>query len=232
MFDPAHATRRSFLAASAALAASIAAQEAALATQAPPLHPEAQKGLDTLMAGNARFVADKAICPPLTARRLELAEAQHPFAIIVSCSDSRVPVEIVFDQIPGNIFGVRIAGNFVDDNGLGSIEYGVAALKSSLILVLGHTHCGAVKATVQYVKDGTAQPSHIQGLVDAIEPAAKSTKGKSGDWYANATVQNVKNNANALSSRSPIVAKAVQERTLSIVGGVYDLDTGRVTIVT
>ncbi len=203
----------------------------AIAAATPPLHASAQQGLDTLMAGNARFVADKAVCPPLTARRLELAEAQHPFAIIVSCSDSRVPVETVFDQVPGNIFGVRIAGNFVDDNGLGSIEYSVAVLKSSLILVLGHTHCGAVKATVQYVKDGTTQPSHIQSLVDAIAPAAKSTKGKPGDWYENATVQNVKNNVSELPARSPIVSKAVAARTLSIAGGVYDLNTGRVTIV-
>jgi carbonic anhydrase len=231
MSDRSQTTRRSFLASGATLAAALAVREAAFAA-APALHPAAQKGLDELMAGNARFVADKAQCPPLTARRLDLAEAQHPFAIIVSCSDSRVPVETVFDQIPGNIFGIRVAGNFVDDNGLGSIEYGVAALKSSLILVLGHTHCGAVKAAVAYVKDGTRQPSHIQGLVDAIEPAVKSTKGKPGDWYENATIQNVKSNAGALASRSPIVAKAVEAQTLSIAGGVYDLSTGRVTIVT
>ncbi len=233
MIDHSPASRRSFIRGGALFAACVAApQIVAAAASSPPLHPEAQKALDTLMAGNQRFVADKAVCPPLTARRLEIAEGQHPFANIVSCSDSRVPVETVFDQQPGNIFGVRLAGNFVDTNGLGSIEYSVAVLKSSLILVLGHTHCGAVKATVQYVKDGKPQPSHIQALVDAIEPAAKSTKGKPGDWYENATVQNVKSNVGALVSQSPIVAKAVEAHTVSIAGGIYDVHTGRVTIVT
>jgi carbonic anhydrase len=125
------------------------------ASAAPVLAPphDASSALAALMAGNARFVADKAACPPLTARRLELAEGQSPFAIIVSCSDSRVPVETVFDQIPGNIFGIRIAGNFMDRGGVGSIEYAVAVLKSPLILVLGHSECGAVKAALAYAKD-------------------------------------------------------------------------------
>lgn len=223
-------SRRAFLTAGGL--AAVASLAPGITLAAAPLHPEAQKGLEELMAGNARFVADKAVCPPLTARRLDLAEAQHPFAIVVSCSDSRVPVETVFDQIPGNIFGVRVAGNFVDDNGLGSIEYSVAVLKSSLILVLGHTHCGAVKATVGFAKDGARQPSHIQNLIEAILPAAQSTKGKPGDWVENACVANVKGNVAAVTARSPIVAKAVQERTLSVAGGVYDLHTGRVTIVT
>jgi carbonic anhydrase len=226
---PTRSSRRSFLAAGALTAVAAVGPRLTLAA---PLHPQAQKELDALMAGNARFVADRAVCPPLTARRLELAEAQSPFAIVVSCSDSRVPVETVFDQIPGNIFGVRIAGNFVDDNGMGSIEYSVAVLKSSLILVLGHTHCGAVKATVGFVKDGTAQPSHIQGLVEAIAPAARATKGKPGDWVENACIANVKNNVEALTARSPIVKEAVEGKRLSIAGGVYDLNTGRVTIVT
>lgn len=227
---PLHTSRRSFLTASAFTA--LAAAGGDVAAAAPPLHPGAQKAIATLMAGNARFVADKAVCPPLTARRLELAEEQHPFAVIVSCSDSRVPVETVFDQVPGNIFGVRIAGNFVDDNGLGSIEYSVAALKSSLILVLGHTHCGAIKATVAFVKDGTPQPSHIQGLVNAITPAAKAAQGKPGDWVENACIANVKSTVAALTVRSPIVANAVANRSLSLAGGVYDLNTGRVTLVT
>lgn len=224
-------SRRTFLTLSAGLAMAPALGVPQLAN-ALPVQVAAQRALSELKAGNERFVADKTIHPPLTARRLEIAEEQHPFAIIVSCSDSRVPVETVFDQVPGNIFGIRIAGNFLDDNGLGSVEYGVAELNSSLVLVLGHTHCGAVKATVNYMKDGEKLPSHIQGLVDAIEPAAQSTKGKPGDWYENATVQNVKNNVAAVSSRSPIVAKAVEGGTLSVAGGIYDLNTGRVKLIT
>ncbi|HET9028935.1 MAG TPA: carbonic anhydrase [Candidatus Aquilonibacter sp.] len=222
-------SRRLFLAGSLGTLGVLAASRP---VSSAALHPEARNALDTLMAGNARFVADRAICPPLTARRLELAEGQSPFAIVVSCSDSRVPVETVFDQIPGNIFGVRVAGNFVDEHGLGSIEYSVAVLKSTLILVLGHTHCGAVKATVQYVKDAKPQPSHIQSLVNAIEPAAKAAKGEPGDWVENATIANVKESVANLPRRSTIVEKAVSAKQLSIAGGVYHLDTGRVTIVT
>lgn len=222
-------SRRVFLGAGASVVLASLADPVQAA--APALHPQAHATLDDLMAGNARFAADKATCPPLTARRLELARGQSPRAIIVSCSDSRVPVEIVFDQQPGAIFGVRLAGNFVDDNGLGSIEYSVAVLKSALILVLGHTECGAVKATVDFVKAGTRQPSHIQNLVDAIAPAAREARSRSGDWVANATLQNVKDTVSALASRSEIVGKAVADKTLSVAGGVYDLHSGRVTIV-
>ncbi len=225
--------RRSFIARTgASFAAALGAQSVLPEVLAAAPMPEAgQTGLQKLMSGNARFVADKAICPPLTARRLELSEGQSPFAIIVSCSDSRVPVETVFDQIPGNVFGVRIAGNFLDDNGLGSVEYSVAVLKSSLILVLGHTDCGAVKAAVTYVKDGTTQPSHIQGLVAAIAPAVKIAKHRPGDLLANAIVENVRENVAALTARSPIVANAVKAGKLAIAGGIYDLHSGKVTII-
>jgi carbonic anhydrase len=221
-------SRRSFLFAGGLAAAGLATGTILDAR----LPPGSKKALDELMAGNERFASDKAECPPLTARRLELAEGQHPFAIILSCSDSRVPLDTVFDQVPGSIFGVRVAGNFVDDDGLGSMEYAVEHLHSSLILVLGHSKCGAVIASVEFVKNGTPAPSYVQNLVKAIEPAAASTKGKPGDWVENACVANVKNNVAALTARSHIVAEAVEKQTVSIAGGVYNLKTGRVTIVT
>jgi carbonic anhydrase len=206
---------------------------AALPDAASAVTPEGATSLRSLLEGNERFVADRATCPPLTARRLELAvDGQKPFVIVVSCSDSRVPAETIFDQGPGNIFGIRVAGNFVDDNGLGSIEYSVATFASSLILVLGHTDCGAVKATVKFVKSGTTQPGQIQSLVDAIVPAAKATKNEPGDWIANATVRNVHDNIASLAQRSSIVSEAVNAKKLSIAGGVYDLHTGKVAIVT
>jgi carbonic anhydrase len=212
-------------------AASVAAT--ALPRRTIALTPAASESLSTLLEGNARFVADRAVCPPRTARRIELAvDGQRPFAIIVSCSDSRVPVEPIFDQESGHVFGIRVAGNFVDDHGLGSIEYSVATFASSLILVLGHSDCGAVKATLKYVKDGTTQPSYIQSIVEAIAPAAKATKAESGDWLVNATVRNVHDNIARLTARSPIVAEAVSAKRVSIAGGVYDLHSGRVTIMT
>jgi len=222
-----HYDRRTFLLQAGSGLALAAAPDAAAA-----MAPDAKFALQTLLEGNRRFVADRAACPPLTARRLELASGQQPFAIIVSCSDSRVPVEIVFDQIPGNIFGIRLAGNFVDEHGLGSIEYSVASFASSLILVLGHTDCGAVKATVKYVKEGTSQPGHIQSLVDALAPAAKASKNAPGDWVANATAQNVRDNVAGLHARSTIVGGAVSDGKLSIAGGIYHLHTGEVTIIT
>jgi carbonic anhydrase len=185
--------------------------------------------LALLKAGNARFVAGKPECAPLTARVAELASGQNPVAIVLGCSDSRVPVETVFDQPPGNVFVVRVAGNYLTDDGLGSIEYAIAVLKSKAIVVLGHSSCGAVSAAVSYVKSGTTQPGHIQELVTSLEPAAKATKGHPGDWVANAIAENVTLNVAALTSRSSIVADAVKSGSLGIYGGVYDLHGGKVS---
>jgi carbonic anhydrase len=162
---------------------------------------------------------------------MELAQGQEPFAAIVSCSDSRVPTDTVFDQSPGDIFGIRVAGNSVDDIGLGSVEYSVAVLKSSLILVLGHTHCGAAKAAVQFVKDGTTQPGHIADFVAALAPAAKATKGMSGDWAENTAVQNVRDVVASLPTRSTIIADALKANKVRIAGAIYDLHTGKVSVV-
>ncbi|MDP9023755.1 MAG: carbonic anhydrase [Candidatus Eremiobacteraeota bacterium] len=195
-----------------------------------PATPHAS--LERLLAGNERFASDRAISPHSTARRIELAAGQSPFAIVLGCSDSRVPVETVFDQPPGSIFVVRIAGNFVEENGLGSIEFSVAALKSSLILVLGHSNCGAVTAAVDYVRDGAEQPGHIQTLVRAVEPSARAARSQTGDWLHNATLRNVRDSMAALASRSKIVADAVASGSLAISGGIYDLHSGTVTIIT
>jgi carbonic anhydrase len=197
----------------------------------PPAATTPDRALELLREGNARFVAGNAHCGPLTARRLELTQGQSPFAIVLGCSDSRVPIETVFDQMPGHIFVVRLAGNFVDENGLGSIEYGVAVLKATLILVLGHSSCGAVAATVGFVEEGTPQPGHIQGLVAAIEPAVTATKGRSGDWLSNAIAENVKLNVAAVRQRSTIVDDAATSGRLRAVGGVYDLHSGHVAFL-
>jgi carbonic anhydrase len=188
-----------------------------------------EKAIQLLQEGNERFLKGMAVCGPLTARRLELTAGQSPFATILGCSDSRVPLETLFDQDPGHLFVVRIAGNFVTDSGIGSIEYGVAALKTPLIVVLGHSSCGAVDATIKYVANGTKQPGHIMDLVHEIEPAAKATQEKPGNWLHNAIAQNVRNNVAALTQRSTILADAVNAKKLLIAGGVYDLHSGRVS---
>jgi carbonic anhydrase len=218
--------RRAFLLqAGAGLALAAAPAPATAASAGTPL--DANAALAQLMAGNARFVADKAACPPLTARRLELAEGQSPFAIIVSCSDSRVSVETVFDQIPGNIFGIRIAGNFMDRGGVGSIEYAVAVLKSPLILVLGHSECGAVKAALAYAKDKSAtQPGDIQYLVESIAPGIKNATGSLNDAIA----ANVRVEMRRIQTMSTIISQAVSAGKLKVAGAVYDLHSGHVTL--
>jgi carbonic anhydrase len=218
--------RRAFLLqAGAGLALSSAASGIAVAAGGAPPH-DAKGALAELMAGNARFITDKAVCPPLTARRLEVAQGQNPFAIILSCADSRVPVETIFDQVPGNIFGVRVAGNFAERAGLGSFEYAVAALNVPLILVLGHSKCGAVDATLAYLEKGTKQPGFIQYLVDSIAPGIKGTTNLSS-----AIAANVRANVAATKSKSSIVEKAVTAGKVIIAGGVYDLDSGKVTLL-
>ena len=215
--------RGAFLTQAGLLTAALAAPAAA-ATKTPPGvgTPTQIRGLQTLLEGNARFVADAALCPPHSRERMVLAQGQSPFAAILSCSDSRVPVEIIFDQAPGAIFGVRLAGNFLDDNGLGSLEYGVAALKASLILVLGHTECGAIKAAVQYAKDGTQQPGHIASIINALAPIAKNS---------DPTAANVHANVAALTQRSKILGDAVAAQKLRVAGAVYDVHTGKVTVI-
>lgn len=218
------------------LAAAIAAESlpavARAADQGPPMAAASPaEALDQLKAGNARFVAGKPECAPMTARVAALANGQSPFAIVLGCSDSRVPVETIFDQMPGNVFVVRVAGNFVNDDGLGSIEYSIAVLKSKLIVVLGHGSCGAVHAAVDYVKNGTTQPGHIQHLVTEIAPAAKAARSAGGDWLANAVAENVRVNVAAVTARSTIIADAVNNGKVGVVGGVYDLHRGSVAFL-
>jgi len=187
------------------------------------------KAIQLLQEGNERFLKGQAVCETLTARRLELTTGQSPFAAILGCSDSRVPLETLFDQKPGQLFVVRIAGNFVTDYGLGSLEYAVAALNTPLVVVLGHSSCGAVDATIKYIANGTTQPGHIMDLVRQIEPAAKATENKPGNWLHNAITENVRSNVAALKSRSTILADAVNAKKIMIAGGVYDLHSGRIS---
>jgi carbonic anhydrase len=211
------------------VAGSFAQPAIAAAPGGPPMAANTPaQALTLLKEGNARFVADRPSVVPLTHRVAELANGQNPFAIVLGCSDSRVPIDTIFDQSPGNVFVVRVAGNFLTDDGLGSIEYGVLVLKSKLIVVLGHSKCGAVSAAVSFVKDGTTQPGNIQKLVTALAPAAQATQGADGDWVANAVIENVKLNVQAMTQRSKIVSDAVTAGDLAVVGGIYDLHTGSV----
>jgi len=161
-------------------------------------------------------------------RRTELTKSQHPFATIVSCSDSRVPPEIVFDEGLGDLFVVRVAGNVIDDHSVGSIEYSVDHLAVRLIVVLGHQRCGAVKAAKETIAAKGKAPGHIESLVKAIRPAVEATVN--GDVEAT-TEANVKNVVQALRTSTPILKSKVDSGEVRVIGGYYSLDTGSVTFL-
>jgi carbonic anhydrase len=179
-----------------------------------------------LTRGNKRYVANKAIHPHQSARlRHRLAHGQHPFAAILSCADSRVPPELVFDEGLGDLFVVRVAGNIVDDAVTGSLEYAAEHLHVPLIVVLGHTHCGAVEATI---KGGNGHHSHIDALVKAIKPAVEQAAHEPGPLSFNAVRDNVQLAVKQLRESEPILNELEKAGTLKIVGAIYDLDKGTV----
>ncbi len=184
------------------------------------------EALDQLKAGNARFLAGTPQSEPYGPRIGDFARDQSPFAVVLGCSDSRVPIETVFDQVPGNVFVVRVAGNFLNDDNLGSIEFAVEVLGIKLIVVLGHGGCGAVTAALAYVRDGVEQRGHIQGIVDAVTPAVQAARGFPGDWLENAIAQNVAINVNAVTSTSNIISQQMEAGEVQVIGGIYNVRTG------
>ena len=205
-----------------------------IAQAADPAHPDQPsvapaEAISKLKEGNGRYTSGNLQHPGQTAeRRTELANTQHPFAAIVSCSDSRVPPEIVFDQGLGDLFVVRVAGNVINDEGLGSIEYTVDHLGTRLILVLGHQRCGAVDAAKETIAAKGKAPGHIQSLVTAIKPAVEAT---AKDDLETTIKANVKNVVQALRSSTPILKAEVDSGKIQVVGGYYSLDTGAVTFL-
>jgi carbonic anhydrase len=191
------------------------------------------QSLHDLLAGNERFVKGQTLNPRRSPSDFSsLAKAQYPEAVIITCSDSRVSPEILFDVGVGDLFVVRVAGNVVDGTGVtvkGSTEYGIAELNVPLVVVLGHSNCGAVKAAIQHIHARDSLPGAINGLVELIKPAVIQSKGQPGDPLENAIIQNVKNGVARLEGLQPIIAPRVKEGKVKIVGGVYDLKTGAVT---
>lgn len=181
-----------------------------------------------LMSGNKRFVNSRMHHSGHTfRRRIEIATGQHPFAVVVCCSDSRVPPEILFDQGLGDLFVIRLAGNIIDDAALGSIEYAVEHLGVSYVMILGHERCGAVEATVK----GGHYPGHIGALAEAIRPAMIEAARQSGDFVENTVRSNVAMIVRQLRSSGPILDERFKNGLLSIEGARYDLDEGTVEML-
>ena len=182
--------------------------------------------LAELKTGNSHHVAHRYQHPHETLdRQRQLVSGQHPHAEVLSCSDSRVPPEIVFDQGLGDLFVIRVAGNVASDTEIGSLEYGAEHLHIPLIVVLGHQSCGAVTAAVQ----GGPPEGHLAALLDLIKPALEKTRGMSGDPVANAVRMNVEMVVKQLRSSTPMLSELVAHGKLRIVGAVYSIETGSVT---
>jgi carbonic anhydrase len=193
-----------------------------------PATLDPDEALKKLLDGNQRFMQQKRKYPHQAQQRLqEVAQAQHPVVTILSCADSRVPPELVFDQGIGDLFDVRIAGNIVTPESLGSVEYAAALLHTPLILVLGHERCGAVTAAVQK----GALPGQIGTFVQAIAPAMTRIKKQSLDPVEDLVVANIQYQVEKLRRDSTLLMQLEQSGKLKILGGRYDLDTGKVTIV-
>ena len=181
--------------------------------------------LAELKTGNDHHVQHRYQHPHETVeRQRELVKGQHPHAEILSCADSRVPPEIIFDQGLGDLFVVRVAGNIATDAELASLEYGAAHLQIPLLVVMGHEHCGAVTAAVE----GGNPEGHIGTLVELLRPAVDQTRTMAGDTVENAVRTNVELVVHQLRSSTPILSELVAHNKLKIVGGVYSLDTGKV----
>jgi carbonic anhydrase len=202
----------------------------------PSAAPDPDGILRKLLDGNKRFMKGETSNPRGKPEDFaKLAEGQNPRAVIVGCADSRVSPEILFDQGVGDLFVIRVAGNVISGAGAtvkGSIEYAVAELNVSLVMVLGHTQCGAVKAAVKHISADDALPGAIAELVNTIKPAVVKAKGEAGDLLENAIRANVGIGVERLKSLAPILAGPVKQGRLKVVGGVYDLRTGGVSVIT
>ncbi len=196
----------------------------------------AVEAMQKLRQGNARFINNVRGAEPILSqvRRADFVHRQNPFAVILGCSDARVPAEIVFDQGLGDLFVIRVAGNVVAPSQVGSVEFAVESFDIRLVVVLGHTQCGGVGATLDVLQDRAKPGSRgVMSIVDrirpAIEPLLQTELASHPDALMRAAIRaNVRASANQLRHGSEIIERMAAERGLSVVGGVYDLASGEV----
>ena len=187
--------------------------------------------LELLKEGNKRFVNNLKVNRNLLQQANETSDGQHPFAVILSCIDSRTSAELIFDQGLGDVFSVRIAGNIINEDILGSMEFGCKVAGSKIIVVLGHTKCGAVKGACDHVEMGnlTALLTKIRPAVDD-ETATKENRNSTNSIFVeNVATINVKRTVKSITERSPILKEMIESGQIGIVGGTHDITTGEVT---
>jgi carbonic anhydrase len=227
--------RRGFLKLAAVGAIATLSRSAfAEAAKTPPkpenvISPDA--ALERLLAGNRRYIGGVSKRYDFASDRAALAKGQNPFAGILGCADSRVAPELAFDAGRGDLFVCRVAGNVATDEEIASFEYALTVLSTPLIMVLGHMSCGAVDAVLKSVKDNTTLPGHLPALFSVIQPAAKAALGQPGDALDNAIRQNVRTNVDRLKNATPIISQFVEEKRVRIVGAEYNLQNGKVELV-
>lgn len=233
--DHALMARRHFLKFAAVAAAGMALSRRAGAAN-PKVLPKPQNvlspdaALKRLLDGNARYVEGVSRRHDFKHEREALSGGQNPFAAVLSCADSRIAPEYCFDVARGDVFVCRVAGNFASDDIVASLEYAVAVLNTPLVMVLGHDACGAVDATIKSIKDSTTLPGHLPVLVDALRPAVEAVQGKPGDMLANAIRSNVMLNIDKLKNAAPILKAAADDKKIRVIGGIYELKTGKVQL--
>ena len=187
--------------------------------------------LKRLIEGNKRYATGKVDARNFQQTRTALTRGQNPYASILSCADSRVSPELCFDEGRGDLFVNRLAGNYVTPDILASIEYGAAVLNAPLIMVLGHTECGAIKASIKADKDNAVFPGHIQAITTSLRGAVKAGQKAGGDLLAATTLENIKINVANLKESTPLLRKLVEDKKLMVVGGLYHLDSGKIELV-
>jgi len=248
MTTPSHRSRRRFLSGTltgalggvGALAISACSSSATHGASAPtaasteplqPLAANADQALQLLNDGNQRFVDNNAQhTDDSVQRRIAVRTAQKPFATILSCVDSRVPVELIFDRGFGDLVVIRSAGEVLDRSVIGSLEFGVAELNTPLLMVLGHQRCGALTAAVNALDTKSTEQDDLGYLVDALAPAVRKVSGQPGDRVTNAVRANVALTLGQL-RQSPVLGQLEQRGTVKMIGGFYSLDTGKVDVI-
>ncbi|HEX3532685.1 MAG TPA: carbonic anhydrase [Gemmatimonadaceae bacterium] len=193
----------------------------------------ATEALERLRAGNLRFAANVRGSDAFVShtRRAELASGQQPFAIILGCSDSRVPAEIVFDQGLGDLFVIRVAGNIVAPSQVGSVEFSAARYGTRLVVVLGHSQCGAILATLEELRRPTAQSANLRAIVDRVRPSVElllgtNLKNDPDALVTQAVRANIRASVDHLRHGSQVLEQLIQDEGLMVVGAEYSLETG------
>jgi len=187
--------------------------------------------LELLLEGNKRFISNLKLNRNLLQQANETSDGQHPFAVILSCIDSRTSAELIFDQGLGDVFSIRIAGNILNEDILGSMEFGCKVAGSKIIVVLGHTKCGAVKGACDHVEMGnlTALLTKIRPAVDDETDTKENRNSNNELFVENVATINVKRTVKSIMERSPILKEMIESGQIGIVGGSHDITTGEVT---